>query len=68
MRTSYLCVQVEYLLLKVRTLSHRPSPSGARVGLDVSGSEEELLALADCHLWTGCWSDGLQLVSASSDS
>ena len=46
----YLGVEVEHLLLQVRTLSHRPSSSGAGVGLNVPGSEEELLALSECHL------------------
>ena len=48
----YLGVEVEHLLLQVGTLSYRPPSSGTRVGLNVSGSEEELVALSDCHLWT----------------
>ena len=48
----YLGIEVEHLLLQVGTLGHRPPSSGTWVGLNVSGSEEELVALSDCHLWT----------------
>ena len=39
-KKTYLGVEVENLLIKVRTLSDRSPASRTRVGLNVSGSEE----------------------------